>query len=119
MKALRLKGVKRGVKVDASASILDAVCKAKGWKVPVREYRFAAPRRWRFDFCWPEQYLAIEVEGGAFIQGRHTRGVGFVKDMEKYSEAAVRGWAVIRVTPSQLLSPATMDWIQRGLTRAA
>ena len=29
--------------------------------------RFAPPRRWRFDFAWPERFLAVEVEGGWFI----------------------------------------------------
>lgn len=63
------------------------------------EYRFAPPRRWRFDFALVEHRIAIEVEGGAFTRGRHTRGVGFVKDMEKYNAAAVAGWWVLRYTP--------------------
>src|ERR1041385_1632066 len=44
---------------------------------PTTEYRFAPPRRWRFDFAWPEGRLALEVEGGSFVAGRHTRGTPF------------------------------------------
>jgi very-short-patch-repair endonuclease len=67
----------------------------------VKEHRFDAVRRWRFDYAWIKQRIALEVEGGAFAMGRHTRGVGYVKDMEKYSEAALQGWLVLRVTPQQ------------------
>jgi hypothetical protein len=44
--------------------------KAAGIPDPEREYRFDAKRRWRFDFCWPEQRLASEVEGGTWSGGR-------------------------------------------------
>ncbi|EPP5336614.1 hypothetical protein ACUSRM_000689 [Vibrio alginolyticus] len=33
-------------------------------EVPMSEYRFHETRRWRFDFAYPDQQLAIEVEGG-------------------------------------------------------
>ena len=64
---------------------------------PEREYRFCE-RRWRFDFAWPAQKIAAEVEGGVWTSGRHTRGDGFTKDCEKYNEAARRGWRVFRFT---------------------
>src|SRR5437762_647908 len=67
-----------------------------GWE---REYRFAPPRRWRLDFVWSKHALAVEVEGGSWVGGRHTRGPGFERDLEKYNEAAILGWNVLRVTP--------------------
>lgn len=63
---------------------------------PVREYRFAPDRKWRFDFAWPDRKLAVEVEGGVYSGGRHTRGSGYIKDLEKYNRAAVLGWCVLR-----------------------
>lgn len=30
----------------------------------VREHRFHPTRRWRFDFAWPDEKVALEVEGG-------------------------------------------------------
>lgn len=65
------------------------------------EYRFSGTRDWRFDFACPELMLAIEVEGGAYTHGRHTRGTGFINDMEKYNAAAVLGWRLLRYTPQQ------------------
>lgn len=61
---------------------------------PATEYRFHPKRCWRFDYTFPEKKVAVEVEGDAFIRGRHTRGAGFRRDLEKYSEAgASAGWS--------------------------
>ncbi len=65
---------------------------------PVRELAFAPPRRWRFDFAWPELSLAVELEGGIWSGGRHARGRGIADDAEKYNAAALRGWTVLRYT---------------------
>lgn len=69
---------------------------------PEREYRFAPPRRWRFDFAWPDALAACECDGGAYSRGRHTRGAGFEADAEKLNEATVRGWRVLRFTGGML-----------------
>ena len=82
--------------------------------VPETEYRFWPERKFRFDYAWPEKHLALEVEGGVFTMGRHTRGAGYAKDLLKYSEAAARGWRIMRVMPSQLAKPETIDLIQRA-----
>lgn len=82
---------------------------------PVTEFRFHESRRWRFDYAWPDQKVALEVEGGVWIAGRHTRGAGFVKDMEKYNEAACLGWRIIRCQPKQLTSVQVIEWLGRAL----
>ena len=69
---------------------------------PVREYRFALPRRFRFDFAWPSERVAVELEGGIWMRGRHVRGKGYEKDCEKYNLAALRGWRVLRFTRGML-----------------
>jgi hypothetical protein len=79
------------------------VLRGLGLPEPVAEHRFHPDRRWRFDYAWLDFKVALEVEGGVWVGGRHTRGAGFVNDMDKYSEAAILGWCVLRVTPSDLL----------------
>lgn len=76
------------------------------------EYRFCK-RFWRFDFAWPEHKVALEVEGGVWKgkRGGHTSGMGYSKDCEKYNEAAVRGWKVIRVTNLHLKEEKLEEWI--------
>jgi len=81
-----------------------------------QEHRFHPTRKWRFDFAWPEYKVAVEVEGGIWSQGRHTRGLGFQKDCTKYNEAAVDGWIVIRVTAKHIDSGRALVWARRALT---
>jgi hypothetical protein len=70
--------------------------------MPIAEYRFAPPRRWRFDFAWIDQRLALECQGGIFTQGRHTRGPALLREFEKLNAAAALGYRVLFVTPQQL-----------------
>ena len=83
--------------------------------IPELEYRFHPTRRWRFDFCLHDEKLAIEVEGGTWSGGRHTRGSGFEADAEKYAEALMLGWRVLRVTGHQVKSGKAIDWTLRLL----
>jgi hypothetical protein len=79
------------------------------------EYRFHPVRRWRFDAAFPERLLGIEIDGGAFIQGRHTRGVGFKNDCEKLNMAALMGWRVFRFLPQQLKSGEVYNVLSAAL----
>ncbi|GAB3822242.1 hypothetical protein [Pontibacter rugosus] len=88
--------------------------KATGQQV-VAEHRFHPEREWRFDFYLPACRVAIEVEGGVWTQGRHTRGNGYTADMEKYNEAQAMGIKVLRFTPDQLLKPKALRVINQAL----
>jgi hypothetical protein len=92
------------------------LCRLMGLPVPVAEHRFHPVRKWRFDWAFVPPRIAVEVEGGAFTNGRHTRGAGFLKDIEKYGEAAALGWVVIRVVPKQLTDVRTFEWIRRAIS---
>jgi very-short-patch-repair endonuclease len=83
-----------------------------------REYRFHPDRRWRFDFAVPAIRLALEAEGGNWSAGRHVRGRGFASDCEKYAEAAILGWTVLRFTTEQIEDGYARDAIVRWLERA-
>ena len=77
----------------------------KTWRIKMeREYRFHPTRRWRFDYADPETKVAVEIDGGAFIGGRHTRGIGFVKDQEKLNTATSMGWRVFRYSTIAAMS---------------
>jgi hypothetical protein len=116
--------------VSSEHGLFFGLLKREGLPLPKTEFAFAAPlRRWRFDFAWPHvsdivhDYrnvrVAVEVEGGIWSKGggRHNRGKGMLADMEKYNEAAVMGWKVIRVTPNQLCTLETIDLIKRALNQ--
>jgi hypothetical protein len=77
-------------------------CKALKLPEPVAELRFAPPRKWRFDYAWPEQKLALEVQGGLFSNGRHVRGAALLREHEKLNAAAALGWRVLYTTPQDI-----------------
>lgn len=82
---------------------------------PEREYRFAPPRRWRFDFSWPDLKIAVEVDGGTWVRGRHNRGSGIESDAEKYSTAAALGWRVLRFTRAMVEDGRAIQLIEQAL----
>ena len=94
---------------------------ALGLPAPVPEFRFAPPRRWAFDFAFLADKIAIECEGGTWIPGggRHTRGVGFARDCQKYGEAFARGWTVLRATPAMFNDGTVATWLERRMTAPA
>ena len=83
---------------------------------PEREYRFHDERRWRFDFAWPERMLAVEVDGGTWSQGRHTRGAGYAADCEKGNAAIIAGWRVLHYTTEMITSGEAVQQIEEALS---
>jgi len=92
-------------------------CRLAALPEPTAEYRFAPPRRWRFDYAWPkvEPPVALEVEGGVFVAGRHSRGAGMINDMEKYNTATLAGWKVLRVTPKQIADGSALTLVEQAI----
>lgn len=84
---------------------------------PERELRFHPRREWRFDFAWRDACVALEMEGGIFVGGGHTRGVHYSGDCEKYNHAQLLGWAVMRMTPLSL-RPTAPKYTKRGTIAA-
>lgn len=67
---------------------------------PEREYRFAPPRRWRMDYAWPAQHVAVEIDGGQFaaLGGRHNSD----GDRQKLNAAALANWRVLHYSGAML-----------------
>jgi len=101
--------------VKYNTQIVLAYFKQCGLPEATTEHEFHPTRRWRFDFAFVEHQVALEVEGGAWTGGRHTRGSGFVKDMAKYNEAAALGWRVLRVMPQDLCMLDTVKLLGRTM----
>src|SRR5512146_2475838 len=92
-----------------------SLCRAAGIEEPQPEFRFHPKRQWRLDYAWPLRMLGLEIDGGIWTEGRHTRGSGRLKDMEKQSEAAILGYRLLYVTPQQVKDGTAMDRIRRAL----
>ena len=100
-----------------------------------REYRFAAMstggtgegvrarlkaaglKDWRVDFAYPAKKLAVEVEGGIFTGGRHTRGAGFDEDATKYNTLVIFGWRVLRFTTTSIRAGVALKTTEIALAQ--
>ena len=83
--------------------------------IPKAEYRFLKKRRFRFDFEWPDRMMAVEIEGGVWSGGRHTRGKGYTRDLEKYNLATLHGWKVYRFTTQDVTSGTAISFMKNIL----
>lgn len=98
------------------AEQLAALLRLAKLPAPVAEHRFHPDRKWAFDLAYPDARLAVEVEGGSWAGGRHTRGRGFQEDCRKYNAAVLAGWRLVRVTGAMVESGEAVATIADALT---
>lgn len=101
--------VKKAQQVDTLHS--KVLAQLVGFPDPATELLFHPKRKWRLDYAWEEQKLALEIHGGIHSGGRHTRGKGFVEDRAKMNEATLLGWTVLEVTPEHIKSGQLRAWL--------
>ena len=99
-----------------TSDMFTRLCQSQFGVECVKEYRFYQPRRWRYDYAIPKYKIALEVEGGVWTQGRHTRPKGFLGDVEKYNTGTLLGWRIFRTTPDKLLSGSTLLLIKNAIS---
>lgn len=89
------------------------IAKAKVHDVaPILEYVFDAQlegggKGWRFDLCWPELRIAIEVDGAV-----HRIKERFKADLPKYQAAFGLGYRVLRVSPEQVRNGEALQLVK-------
>jgi very-short-patch-repair endonuclease len=90
-------------KIDYTATFLDQY---KQTNLPPlqQEVKFHETRKWKFDFAIVELKIAIEIEGGTWNYGRHTRPKGYQNDCNKYNAAQALGWKVFRFTTDDIIN---------------
>lgn len=96
-------------------SLLESLFAEQARSLPVqpeREYRFHPERRWRLDFAWVEEKIALEIEGGIYVAGRHGRGAGIAGDIEKGNAAVLLGWRLLRATNHMIEDGTALDLVR-------
>ena len=76
-----------------------------------QEFKFHPTRKWRADFHLKGRKILVEVEGGIWSNGRHTRGKGYLGDLDKYNAATMMGYQVIRFSTEQVKSGKAIEQI--------
>lgn len=83
-----------------------------GW---VREYKFLPDRRFRMDFAFPNFRLGIDIQGGTYVYGRHSRPGGYHSDCEKANLAIEAGWRLFHFDSEMVKSGYALRTIERAL----
>jgi len=65
---------------------------------PERQFPVLNPKTGRFyklDFAFQTELLAVEISGGAWVQGSHNRAGGQAHDYERHNHLTRLGWRVL------------------------
>ena len=79
----------------------------------VREYQAIPGRKFRFDFAFVRERLLVEINGGTYNGGAHSRGVGLNRDYEKGNLAVVNNWRVLSFDTKQVKSGAALEVVEK------
>ncbi len=103
----------KGEKVQSEGEVKLATA-LKALKIDFeQEFKFHPERKWKADFHLVGKKILVEVEGGIWSSGRHTRGKGYIGDMEKYNAATMMGYQVIRFSTEQVKSGLAIQQIEK------
>lgn len=72
-------------------------------------------RRFKADFYWPDRRLVVEVNGGTWNGGRHTRGAGVERDYEKLNLAVLAGYRYLLFTSRQVRTGQAVEVLAEAL----
>lgn len=98
------------VKSEAEETFWLQIIGQVGIARPERQFKFHPKRFWRFDFAWHGADVALEIEGGV-----HRIKDRFCRDVEKYNEAQLGGWVVLRATPEMVRNGDAIRLVERAL----
>lgn len=98
---------------------LDASLRASGVVGYEREFRFHPTRKWRVDFMFTDQRLAVEVEGAIYRGGGHTTATGLKRDIDKSNALMLMGYRLLRVHGDQVRSGEATALIQQAIAPSA
>ena len=102
-----------GEKVQSECEVILATS-LKALKIEFeQEFQFHPTRKWRADFHLKGKKILVEVEGGIWSNGRHTRGKGYLGDLDKYNAATMMGYQVIRFSTEQVKSGKAIEQIEK------
>jgi very-short-patch-repair endonuclease len=96
------------VKNDAE-DLLEQMLKDAGYDAD-REYRWHPSRKFRSDFALVQDRILIEIEGSG-----HRTYSRFLSDIDKYNQATVHGWSLLRCQPKQVAGGYIMDLLEEML----
>lgn len=91
--------------------------RAAGIALPVAEFCFHPVRKWRFDFAFVGEKVAVEYQGGVYFAGKsgHSNVKGQERDCLKFSTAASMGWRVLPINAGMVRRGEALQLVEQAL----
>lgn len=91
--------------------------KMAGLPAPVTEFMFHPSRKWRFDYAFVKEKLAVEYQGGVYFDAKsgHSTVRGMENDCIKFSTAASFGWRVMPINAGMVLRGEALKLVEQAL----
>ena len=88
--------------------------RAVGLPTPRREAKIIEGRKFRFDFAWDAQKLAVEIQGSTWRPNTgHTSGTGIARDYEKHNLAVLAGWKTLFFTTQGVRDGSAITFLEK------
>ena len=82
----------------------------------VREAQIIPNRKFRYDFYFPEHRLCVEVQGGVWSNGAHSRPTGIKRDYEKSNLCTQYGFKLLQFDVKAVKSGEALQVTEQILT---
>lgn len=84
---------------------------------PEREVCLIPGRKFRVDFCWREQKVCFEINGGVWMKGggAHSRPANIERDFEKCALLQLEGYKVFSVSGRSVKDGTAIKWLKLAL----
>lgn len=114
------KHTKTTTKIPQEPSQLEALfwlqLKAHGIQSLFEQQVKAVPgRQFKFDFACPSRRFLVELQGGNYQRGAHSRPLGLKRDYEKCNLAQRHGWRIFQFDGDAVRDGDALEWVVEEL----
>lgn len=102
----------KGSSLERQAAMLFAAHGLPPWE---REYLFHPTLKYRFDYAWPDHRVALEIQGGTYVAGAHSRGRRQRSDFEKCNAAVLLHWRLFYADTDMVTTGVIVDTLKEVL----
>lgn len=69
---------------------------------PTFQCYFSLERDWVYDFAWIDKLICLDLQGGGWVRGGHSRELGMANDFNKHNAALLLGWRPFLASTSMI-----------------
>ena len=76
-----------------------------------QQFQAVPDRKFRFDFACQSRRFLVEIQGGTYSGGAHSRPLGLARDYEKCNLAQRHGWKIYQFDKFAVEDGSAVNWV--------